>query len=53
MFVAQCMICLGDFEVGDRVRLLPCMHRYHRDCLDPWLLRCDECCVCKTSTRSG
>ncbi|KAF4681888.1 hypothetical protein FOZ60_011374 [Perkinsus olseni] len=29
-----CPICLGDFSVGDRVWILPCLHAYHVQCLD-------------------
>jgi len=50
---AACMICLAEFAPGDTVRLLPCLHRYHRDCVDAWLAKCDECCLCKTPTRSA
>jgi Arc/MetJ-type ribon-helix-helix transcriptional regulator len=43
----QCMICLGDFAVSDKLRVLPCFHLYHCDCIDKWLSRSAQCPVCK------
>ena len=43
----SCTVCLGDFRVGDAVRTLPCLHFYHRDCIDPWLLEHGNCPICK------
>mmetsp|Transcript_87645 Transcript_87645/g.253120 ORF Transcript_87645/g.253120 Transcript_87645/m.253120 type:complete len:388 (+) Transcript_87645:72-1235(+) len=42
-----CMICLGDFAIGDRCRKLPCRHIFHEDCVDEWLRRCTDCPICK------
>ncbi|GAA98915.1 hypothetical protein E5Q_05603 [Mixia osmundae IAM 14324] len=41
-----CPICVGDFEDGDDLRILPCagQHTYHRDCIDPWLLGVSSLC---------
>ncbi|KAI4799394.1 hypothetical protein KUCAC02_016962, partial [Chaenocephalus aceratus] len=33
-----CVICMMDFEYGDPIRFLPCMHIYHMDCIDDWLM---------------
>jgi E3 ubiquitin-protein ligase RNF11 len=36
-------ICL----LGDSIRYLPCMHQYHVQCVDNWLMRsltCPSCC---------
>lgn len=33
----QCSICLEDTRSGQEVRTLPCMHLFHRKCIDKWL----------------
>jgi hypothetical protein len=36
--------------MGELVRTLPCFHRFHAACIDPWLLlRRDACPVCQLS----
>lgn len=35
-----------DFEYGDSIRFLPCLHIYHLDCIDPWLMRSFTCPSC-------
>lgn len=43
----RCAVCLDQFGSGDQLRVLPCMHRYHRACIDQWLVRSPACPVCK------
>lgn len=44
----ECPICIMDVEPGDTVRYLPgCGHRFHRSCIDLWLLRRADCPLCK------
>lgn len=42
----ECAICMMDFEFGEAVRFLPCLHTYHVDCIDAWLMRSLTCPSC-------
>lgn len=44
-----CMICLADFELGQKCRKLPCSHVFHQNCVDEWLRRCTDCPICKAN----
>uniref|UniRef100_A0A3B5QSS7 Zinc finger, SWIM-type containing 2 n=1 Tax=Xiphophorus maculatus TaxID=8083 RepID=A0A3B5QSS7_XIPMA len=39
----QCRICLRGFGLGQRLRTLPCQHKFHVDCVDQILLRSRSC----------
>lgn len=46
----SCAICIEDFTEGLQVKLLPCSHGFHPQCIDPWLKdRSDLCPICKAS----
>ena len=45
----SCNICLEPFCNGEDVKTLPCLHLYHSNCIDNWLVRQTNCPVCKTS----
>lgn len=42
----ECVICMCEFTLGDMLRFLPCMHIYHKDCIDDWLMRSFTCPSC-------
>ncbi|XP_062159378.1 uncharacterized protein LOC133866764 [Alnus glutinosa] len=44
---ALCAVCKDDMNVGEQGKLLPCAHRYHRDCIVPWLGIRNTCPVCR------
>lgn len=51
---ATCSVCLGAFQVGETVRLLPvCMHLYHVECIDPWLEAHATCPLCRSGTEES
>lgn len=44
----ECAICWEDFNKGEEVRMLPCEHKFHPACIDPWLLGFSGTCpVCR------
>ena len=34
----NCIICCEDYVTGDALRVLPCQHKYHVECIDKWFL---------------
>lgn len=41
-----CTICLEEFEVGQGMRTLPCLHSFHAHCVESWLEKKRECPNC-------
>ena len=39
-----CSVCTDDFAKGQDVRVLPCKHKFHPECIDPWLLNVSGTC---------
>ncbi|PNS13768.1 hypothetical protein CAC42_3261 [Sphaceloma murrayae] len=49
-----CSICTEDFEDGQDLRVLPCDHKFHPACVDPWLLNVSGTCpLCRIDLRRG
>lgn len=40
----SCSICTEDFVKGEDIRVLPCDHKFHPECVDPWLLNVSGTC---------
>mmetsp|Transcript_9488 Transcript_9488/g.6843 ORF Transcript_9488/g.6843 Transcript_9488/m.6843 type:complete len:85 (+) Transcript_9488:1471-1725(+) len=34
----KCMICLTEYEDQQEIRTMPCLHYFHTECIDKWLL---------------
>ncbi|ODN03499.1 E3 ubiquitin-protein ligase RNF13 [Orchesella cincta] len=43
-----CAVCLDDFVEQEKIRILPCYHGYHIQCIDHWLTKGRRVCpICK------
>ncbi|XP_027367521.1 E3 ubiquitin-protein ligase RING1-like [Abrus precatorius] len=44
----DCSVCLGEFQHGESLRLLPkCNHAFHIPCIDTWLRSHKNCPLCR------
>ncbi|KAF8668276.1 hypothetical protein HU200_052331 [Digitaria exilis] len=51
---STCAICLEDYTVGEKLRVLPCRHKFHAACVDLWLTSWRTFCpVCKRDAKAG
>ncbi|KAJ4843864.1 hypothetical protein Tsubulata_039304 [Turnera subulata] len=44
---ALCAVCKDEINVGETAKQLPCTHRYHGECILPWLGIRNTCPVCR------
>nr|CAD1836806.1 unnamed protein product [Ananas comosus var. bracteatus] len=50
----ECAICLSEFQLGERVRVLPkCNHGFHVVCIDRWLMARSSCPTCRQCLFGG
>ncbi|XP_017545151.1 uncharacterized protein si:ch211-59o9.10 [Pygocentrus nattereri] len=43
----ECQICFCDYKEGENLRMLPCLHDYHVNCIDRWLKESSTCPICR------
>ena len=42
-----CSICIVEYKNGDKMKTLPCKHKFHKNCIDKWLGIKSDCPMCK------
>jgi hypothetical protein len=46
--IDKCIICMDNYENEDVLKILPCHHYYHKECIKEWLLKYNHICpICK------
>lgn len=43
----MCNICKDDFLENEIIKMIPCTHRYHKECIEEWLRRNSVCPMCR------
>mmetsp|Transcript_1571 Transcript_1571/g.3537 ORF Transcript_1571/g.3537 Transcript_1571/m.3537 type:complete len:339 (+) Transcript_1571:45-1061(+) len=46
-FPSECPICLSTWESQDIIKITPCLHAFHEDCLRGWLNSERTCALCR------
>ncbi|OCT86353.1 hypothetical protein XELAEV_18020046mg [Xenopus laevis] len=41
-----CIICMSNYESGEKVNSLPCNHQFHSKCIRQWLIEHPVCPLC-------
>ena len=50
----KCTICLANFDNEDLVKMLPCQHIFHNDCINVWLQNYNyKCPICRKEAGKG
>lgn len=46
-YPGECAICLSTFEAEDRIKITPCRHAFHEECIQSWLQQARTCAMCR------
>merc|ERR550532_3009610 len=58
LYASECPICLGTWDKDDVIKVTPCGHAFHEECLGGWFRNARTCALCrhdctKTPVSSG
>ena len=46
--IFECSICLQETKETEYSRLLKCGHKFHKKCIDKWIIKHNTCPICRT-----
>ena len=49
----KCVICLDDYNHNHNIGKLECEHKFHRECIEKWLIEKTICPLCKYNVLSS
>lgn len=44
----SCAVCMEDYAVDEEISIMPCLHKFHRECINTWLRQSNTCPICKS-----
>jgi len=44
----MCVVCQAEYEKDEEIRVIPCLHFFHKECIDQWMMRSCVCPICKS-----
>eukprot|EP00418_Pyrodinium_bahamense_P040935 CAMPEP_0179188374 /NCGR_PEP_ID=MMETSP0796-20121207/93491_1 /TAXON_ID=73915 /ORGANISM="Pyrodinium bahamense, Strain pbaha01" /LENGTH=301 /DNA_ID=CAMNT_0020892471 /DNA_START=351 /DNA_END=1256 /DNA_ORIENTATION=- len=47
LYPSECAICLGIWETEDTIKVTPCGHAFHEECIGNWLRTARTCALCR------
>jgi hypothetical protein len=45
--IDDCSICLNEISIDEHIIILPCCHRYHKQCIIQWFNQRNTCPICR------
>lgn len=42
--MTSCSICMCDYTLNERLKILPCFHEFHGECIEKWIVVSILCC---------
>ena len=44
----ECNVCMCEYQNKERLRILPCFHAFHADCIDKWIKVREQLAYCRS-----
>ena len=44
----SCAVCMENYVTDDEISIMPCLHKFHRECINTWLRQSNMCPICKS-----
>lgn len=49
--MTSCSICMSDYTLNERLKILPCFHEFHGECIEKWIVTNATCPICRVEVK--